>query len=127
LGAALLVRLAVVGLTHDSYRLRDDPADYHRLGVSLAGGHGFAHSVVAAGDGPTAFRPPLYPLTLGAVYTVAGHRVVVARVVQAVVGTITVALLGVLAGLLWDRRVALVAMGLAAIYPAVVLTDTALL
>lgn len=104
--------------------LVNDPADYHRLAVSISDGHGFGSSVVAAGGGATAFRAPLYPGLLGVVYAVLGVHLTAARLVQAVVGTGTVALLYLLAYRVFGRRVALVATAIAAVYPPLVLAST---
>ncbi|MEY2565775.1 MAG: hypothetical protein QOE35_304 [Actinomycetota bacterium] len=126
LGLALAVRV-VVALADRNIRLVDDPADYHRLAVSLAHHHSFGPSVLAAGGGPTAFRPPLYPLFLGAVYAVAGVSVGAALVAQAVLGVVVVALVGILGWQLWGRRAGLVALGLAAVYPPLILVGGSLL
>jgi hypothetical protein len=131
-GLAVAARVALlVGTVH--LPLLNDPADYHRLAVSLAGGHGFGTTVVAPGGGPTAFRPPLWPLFLGGIYTVVGDHVLVARGVEVVLGVITVGLVGALAFRLArssgrdGRRTALVAMALAAVYPPLLLAGGSLL
>lgn len=124
LGAA--VRIASVLATRDM-RLVDDPADYHRLGLSLAHGRGFGDTVLAAGGGPTSFRPPLYPLFLGAVYRVTGDSVLAARLLQAMLGAVAVALIGWIAYRLAGRTVALLATGIAAVYPPLVLVGSSLL
>src|SRR5437660_594771 len=51
---ALAVRVVVVLVTHRSFALINDAADYNRLAISLAGGHGFGVSHVAPGGGPGA-------------------------------------------------------------------------
>lgn len=107
--------------------LLNDPADYQRLAVSLARHNTFGHTVIAPAGGPTAFRPPLFPLTLAAVYKVAGVHLGAARVVEALFGVVTVGLVGVLAHRVATRRVALVAMAIAAVYPSLVLAGGSLL
>jgi hypothetical protein len=132
-GLALAARVGLLlGTLH--LPLLNDPADYQRLGVSLAGGHGFGTSVVAPGGGPTAFRPPLWPLFLGGIYAVVGDHVMVARVVEVVLGLVTVALVGALAFRLVPstrpgarRRGAAVAMVLAAAYPPLLLAGGSVL
>jgi 4-amino-4-deoxy-L-arabinose transferase-like glycosyltransferase len=102
LGVALVVRL-VVALSW-APAVEADAADYDRLAVALSQGQGY----VGPDGQPTAWRPPLYPGLMAAVYAVAGHRPVAVRVVQAVVGTALVgavyllgqAVLGPTAGLL---------------------------
>jgi hypothetical protein len=126
LALALLVRLVHVALT-DDYVPVLDAADYHRHGVSIAGGGGFPESIAAAGGGPSAFRPPLYPYLVGAVYEVVGPRIYAARAAGAVIGAASVGVLGILANQLLGRRVALVAMAVAAVYPPLVLFGNALL
>src|SRR3712207_2411060 len=80
LAVALVVRVAAVGLV--DVALINDPVDYDAHAQSIAAGDGYPDSY-ARGGGPTAFRPPLYPTFLAAVYEVAGHRVGAARLAQA--------------------------------------------
>jgi 4-amino-4-deoxy-L-arabinose transferase-like glycosyltransferase len=122
---ALALRLAFVVATPD-YRLIHDAYDYDGHARSIAMGHGFS-STLAHGR-PTAFRPPGFPYFLGAAYRVAGvqgaqvqRRIHVARVAQALVGTVLVALVGLLAAQLWGRRVAILALALAAVYLPLIL------
>lgn len=126
LAVAAAARLALILATPD-LPLRDDPADYHRLAASVARGHGFGDTVLAAGGGPTAFRPPLYPFLLGVVYRLGGVDVGTARLVQAGLGVAAVGLLGLLAARLAGRKVALVTMALAAVYPPLLLAGGSLL
>jgi peptidoglycan/LPS O-acetylase OafA/YrhL len=123
---ALSVRLAVVLQTRH-LRLSSDPADYNRLGRLLAAGHGFGPSLLSPSGGPTTFRAPLYPKFLAVVYRVTGDSITAARCVQALLGVGVVALIGCIALLIWDRRVAWVAAGIASIFPALVITSTALM
>jgi 4-amino-4-deoxy-L-arabinose transferase-like glycosyltransferase len=124
--AALAVRVAFVLATRD-ISLANDPADYHRLAVNVANGHGFGGTVLAAGGGPTAFRSPLYPFALGLLYDVVGVSVTGARLVQAALGTVTVALIGLFAAHLFGRKVGLVAAAIAAVYPPLVLDGGSLM
>ncbi len=124
IGLALAVRGGAVLATRP-LPLRDDSADYVRLAGLLADGQGFGDSALAAGGGPTAFRPPIYPMFLGAVFRLTGGSVTAARLLQAVLGTVLVALIGIVAWQLWGRRAALLAAGLAAVYPPLVLVGLA--
>lgn len=126
LALAVAVRLAFVVAT-PHWTPTNDPADYQRLAISVAHGHGFGASAQAPGGGPTAFRPPLYPLALGAFYAVVGVRVCLARVAQAVIGAASVGLVGLLAVQLFGRRTAAISMTLAALYPPLVLDGGALI
>lgn len=125
--AALAIRVAFVLATPD-YRLVYDARDYDRHGVSLASGHGFAQAY----GRPTAFRPPAYPLLVGGVYALVGtadraQRVEAARLVNAVVGTGIVALIGLIAFQLWGRREARVALAVGAVYVPLILVGQAVM
>ena len=129
---ALLLRLGYVVVT-PGYRIVDDAHDYDRHAVSIAMGHGYAR-MGSGPSGETAFRPPAYPYFLAGVYVLAGverapapTRVVAGRIANALVGAAIVALIGVLAAQLFDRRTALAAMGLAAVYLPLVLIGGALM
>ena len=118
--AALMIRLAFVSAT-PGYVLSGDARDYDVHARSIAAGQGFSRTL--AHGRPTAFRPPGYPYFLAGVYRLAGvdradatRRVHVARIAQAIVGTVVVALIGLLAAQLAGGVVGLVALGLAAVY-----------
>src|SRR5205085_342685 len=70
---ALALRIGVVA-TH-RLSLSHDPADYHRIALSIAAGHGYPQSIYAPGGGPSAFRAPGYPYFLGAVFAVSGNSI----------------------------------------------------
>jgi 4-amino-4-deoxy-L-arabinose transferase-like glycosyltransferase len=129
---ALVLRLGYLAVTPD-YRIVHDARDYDVHARSIASGHGFA----LLGPGPsrkTAFRPPAYPVFLAGVYALGGHtwtdtraRIVPGRVANAILGTAIVALIGVLCAQLFDRRVALTAMAVAAIYVPLILIGGSLM
>jgi 4-amino-4-deoxy-L-arabinose transferase-like glycosyltransferase len=123
---ALLVRVAAVLATRD-YVPATDAADYQRHAVSIESGHGYPQSQVARGGGPTAFRPPLYPYFLAGVYTVTGTNLSAARLAQALLGVLVVALIGLLAHMIWGRRTALISMAIASVYPPLLITGAALI
>jgi 4-amino-4-deoxy-L-arabinose transferase-like glycosyltransferase len=129
---ALVVRLSFVSVTAD-YRPDHDDRNYDWLARSVA--RTGAYPTVKSTEGPraTAFRPPGYPYFLGAVYRAAGvtdapdrERWRTARRAQAVLGSLGVALVGLLGGALFGRRAAWVAMALAAVYPPLLLVEGAL-
>ncbi|HJQ41654.1 MAG TPA: acyltransferase family protein, partial [Jatrophihabitantaceae bacterium] len=126
LGLALVVRVGYVLATRH-YVPKADSADYQRIAASIAHGHGFGPSVIAPGGGPSAFRPPLYPGFLGALYTVVGVHVQLARLAQALLGTVSVGLIGALGHRLFGRRAAIASMGIAAVYPPLIFMGSALL
>jgi 4-amino-4-deoxy-L-arabinose transferase-like glycosyltransferase len=129
---ALVVRLGYVAAT-PGYSAIDDAHNYDVHARSIAGGHGFARM----GSGPTgetAFRPPGYPYLLAGVYAVSGvdkakpsTRYLAGRLANAVVGTAIVALVGLLSAQLFDRRVALAAMAVAAVYLPLILVGGSLM
>jgi 4-amino-4-deoxy-L-arabinose transferase-like glycosyltransferase len=125
LGIALVVRVSQIGAT-PHWTPVADPADYVRHAVSIADGHGMADSFLPHG-GPSALRPPAYPYFLGGVFAVSGDSFTAGRLAAALLGVLTVALIGVIAQLLWSRRVAIAAMALAAVYPPLVLLSGTLL
>ena len=130
LAVALVARLGVAWYADDA-TLRTDTLDYDRTAVSLAADGSFPASRFNSSE-PTAFRPPLYPLVLAAVYRATGTtheaaRLDAARGAQAVLGTLVVALVALVAGMVWGRVVALVAAALAAVYPPLWLVGSTLL
>jgi peptidoglycan/LPS O-acetylase OafA/YrhL/4-amino-4-deoxy-L-arabinose transferase-like glycosyltransferase len=125
LGAA--VRVAHVLATRDSFVLANDGADYQRLARSILAGSGFGTSHFAEGGGPTALRPPGYPVLLAAVEGVTGGGVLTARLAGALLGALAVPLTVLLARRLGrSPRAALVAGAVVALLPQQVLISTSL-
>jgi 4-amino-4-deoxy-L-arabinose transferase-like glycosyltransferase len=123
--AALVLRLGFVAVT-PHYKLVDDATDYDRHARSIAEGHGYAD--VGMPGRESAFRPPGYTYFLGGVYALTGvkdqpegDRVLPGRIANAIVGTLVVALIGVIAAQLWGRTPALVAMAGGAVYVPLIL------
>ena len=81
---------------------------------------------MAAGGGPTAIRPPGYPVLLAGVLGVSGGSLTAGRVASAVLGTVAVALLGLIARQLWDTRTALASLALGALTPPLLAVATTL-
>lgn len=123
LALALILRLGLAVL-HDPPRATGDAADYARHAASIADRGSYPQSGIAPSGGPTAFRPPVYPLQLAAVYEVLG-REEGPRVVGALTGTLAVALLGLCALWLFGRREALAAMAIAAVFPPLIMVSVA--
>jgi 4-amino-4-deoxy-L-arabinose transferase-like glycosyltransferase len=122
---ALAVRLGVVAAT-PSYVPRHDDRDYDRIGWSMASGRGYPPLRIGGHAYAQAYRPPLWPATLGLVYSAAGHRVPAARVADAAVGAAGVALLGWVALRLYGRGVARWAAALGAAYLPLALVSSVL-
>ena len=137
LGLALVLRLAVAIAAFGSPQ-SGDAREYDFRARLIASGQGFGAppaflhvtdvprlrptGVQWPGGGPTAFRPPLYPLLLAGLYAVVGPSDTAGRILQVLIGTAVVALTGLIAFQLWGWRVAGVALGLSAVFaPAIVL------
>lgn len=123
---ALALRVGIV-LIPSHFTLYGDPVDYNDHAVSIALGHGYPPTAIASPGTPSAFRPPVYPYLLGALYAVVGLHLTAARLLGAVLGTLTVLLTAWLAATLWDRRVGLLAGTIAAVCPSLIALGDSLL
>jgi 4-amino-4-deoxy-L-arabinose transferase-like glycosyltransferase len=123
------VRLAEVQRT--AYRPINDAGSYLTLASEVAhtGDYSLSHrpgSGAGGTRGPSAYFPPGFPYFLAAVDLIDGHTtrrdgaVHPARIAQAVLGTITVALIGLVALELFGPVAGLTALALAAIYPVLI-------
>ncbi|MGI8903557.1 MAG: ArnT family glycosyltransferase [Solirubrobacteraceae bacterium] len=127
LALALVLRLGVLVATAETPTTLD-PADFSRTALSIAQGHGFPPTNRAPGGGPSAFRPPAYPALLAGVYALAGQEAPPAgRLLSVLLGTIAVGLSGLIAARIWGGRVGMLALGLAAVAPPMVVMSTALI
>lgn len=118
---ALVVRVAVVAVSHGSYHPVSDAADFFRIARSLASGHGFGGPTIHGTTGPGAFRAPAWPGLLATVFVVTGPSVTAGRLLVVALG---VGLVGAIALLAWQvagRRVGLVTLYLGAVYPPLLL------
>jgi 4-amino-4-deoxy-L-arabinose transferase-like glycosyltransferase len=128
---ALVVRIAVIIAT-PHYQARTDAADFDRLAVALSDHGRYPNSDEWAPRGPTAFRPPLFPAALAVVYKITGagsahDRWTAGRVLEAVLGALVAGLTCLIASRLWGPATGLVAGGLAAIDPPLLLVGSSLL
>jgi 4-amino-4-deoxy-L-arabinose transferase-like glycosyltransferase len=125
---ALALRIAEVQRTNSSYRPINDAGSYLTLASEIAhtGDYSLSHepgSGAGGTRGPSAYFAPGYPYFLALVDLIDGHEsrraaaVHPARIAQAVLGTITVALIGLVALELFGVTAGLIALALAAIYP----------
>ncbi len=98
-----------------------DPRDYVLLAENLRAGNGY---VLPWSEGesmvlrPTALRPPLYPLLLSGIFSAAGRSIPAVVVVQAVVDTLSCALLGGIAASLFGPHAGVAALWWAALHPS---------
>jgi hypothetical protein len=127
--AALAIRLGVIDGT--AYRATHDSGTYNKLASEIAQ-HGDywtrrIHNGGAGGsEGPTAYFPPGYSYLLAGVDLIDGHQtggktaVPPEQVSQAVLGTVTVGLVGLVALEAFGPGVGLFALALAALYPVLI-------
>ena len=133
--AALAVRIAEVEGT--SYRPTNDAGSYLTLASEIAHTGDYTTSrrpgTGAGGTrGPSAYFPPGFPYFIAAVDLIGGNTaprgpaVHAGRLSQAALGTVTVALVALVAAELFGDTVALIALALAAVYPVFVELSAAL-
>ena len=127
--AAFAIRLVYVDNTY--YKAVNDAGTYNRFGSDVAQ-HGDyhtgsgPHSGAGGSRGPTAYFPPAFPYFLGLVDLIDGHQaggksaIGPERVAMAVIGTLSVGLLGLVALEAFGGAVAVAAMAIAAVYPVFV-------
>jgi hypothetical protein len=139
---AIVLRLGFVAATPD-YRPAHDDRRYDRIACAILVSGSYAAEppeVTRRGCGeppggasvaPSAFRPPGYPAFLAGVYGISSHipvdRWTAARIAQAIMGALLAGLTGLMAARVWGRDVGLVALGLAAVAPPLVLVGASLL
>jgi 4-amino-4-deoxy-L-arabinose transferase-like glycosyltransferase len=121
---ALLARIGAIVATPDAQPIFD-AADFQRHAVSIAAGDGYPPPQLPV-HGPTAFRPPLYPVALAAVRA-AGGGVGAERVLGALLGVASVLFVFLICDRLWGRRVAIVGGSIAAVFPPLVVLNASLL
>ncbi|HET9105391.1 MAG TPA: glycosyltransferase family 39 protein [Solirubrobacteraceae bacterium] len=127
----ILVLALFLRLEHNSstpYKAVNDAGTYNRL-AGMVAQHGDYATGDAPGDGvvgsrgPTAYFPPGFPYLLAVADLIdghqSGHKAAIAgeRAEMAVLGTVSVALIGLVAAEAFGGVIALVAMLLAAVYP----------
>ena len=97
-GVALFVRLVHVWQIRQSpffSLLMGDSRGYDEWARRIAGGEWLGHDVF--------YQAPLYPYLLGVIYTIAGPQLLVVRVVQALIGSASCALLALAAARLFPQ------------------------
>lgn len=125
------LRVGVVLHTRKTYVPHTDAQQFDYTASSLVDHHNYGYAIVPPNveslHQQTALRAPGYPLALAAVYAVTGsHSWTMGRLENAVFGTVIIALIGVIAAQIWNRRLGLIAMAMAAIYPTLILIGSSL-
>jgi 4-amino-4-deoxy-L-arabinose transferase-like glycosyltransferase len=124
LGLAVRLLYALV-VMHD-VPVGGDGLEFHILANQLANGDGYIQPlIVSPSHVPTADKPPLYPLVLALPSLVGWKSLVAHRVVSCLMGAALVLLAGLLGRRVGGERVGLLAAGIAALYPLLVVLDGA--
>ena len=119
---AFILRAAYV-LHTPGFHVRHDDRSYDYLARTLAAGHGWGYS-------GSAYRPPGYPVFLAVIYLIVGiphGSWTAARLVEALVSTGTVGLIGTMAWQVAGRRAALISMAIGALYIPLILVGVSLM
>lgn len=128
--AALVARVAFTLVAgYDAEGQLGDPLHYHLLGRGLAEGLGYIRAfdwTISGVRVPTAEFPPLFPLLLAALHLVGIDTVRGQELTLGLVGASTVVVIGLVGRRLAGEVVGLVAAGLAAAYPMLLLPDATL-
>jgi hypothetical protein len=130
----LTLRLVVIvtqqGPTDSDVLISGDGWDYHLIADSLADGDGFVSSFTRSESG----RPPAWPLLLSVATRLNGDSsLFVHQILAAVVGAVTIGLVGLAARKIAGPRTGIIAAGITAIYPGMwiyewpILSETLLL
>ncbi|MGH9142767.1 MAG: ArnT family glycosyltransferase, partial [Vicinamibacterales bacterium] len=117
-GVALLVRLLHIWQLRRSpffATLMGDSRGYDEWAQRIAGGDWIGHDVF--------YQAPLYPYLLGVIYAIAGRRLLLVRLVQAVIGSASCALLALAAARLFPRRAGIAAGLMLALYAPAIFFD----
>ncbi|HLY50236.1 MAG TPA: glycosyltransferase family 39 protein [Solirubrobacteraceae bacterium] len=124
---ALALALRVGEVQRTSYRPVNDAGSYLTLASQIAHSGEYTATIGAGGThGPSAYFPPGFPYLLAAVDLIDGHPVRrgpaihPARLSQAALGTVTVAMVGLVAEEALGALTGLIALVLAAIYPVLI-------
>lgn len=125
LGVALAARVGALALSPHYFPGHDDRS-YLVHAIALARTGHFPIWPVPGGVVPTAYRAPGFPALLATAERVAGDGLAPLRDTQVGVGVVLVALIGVVGGRLWGRRVGLTAMALAALSPVLIVFGASL-
>ncbi len=127
----LLARLYyVLGVARGRIELSGDSERYRLLAQGIAEGRGYIRPrepLQAALDIPTAEFPPAYPLLLAALDLVGVQAATGQRLVGALIGAVTIVLIGMLGAAVAGRAAGAVAAWIAALYPQLITFDGSLL
>lgn len=114
---ALVVRLAVVPLAHAHGYYMSDERQYVNMAHRVLDGQGFISD-----NGEFSTIAPLYIFMLAGIFKLVGSSLVVPHVLGCILGTVIVILVSLMSLCVFDQeRAALIAGGIAAVYPSFVI------
>ncbi len=120
---ALVVRVLYVLVVLGDYIPQSDAHHYHSMAALIADGEGVVHPYPFGFLHSTAWRPPLYPVVLGAVYAMTGPTLGAAQAMNVALGTGVVVLAALVARRLGGCLAGLLTGLLVAVYPPLVFND----
>jgi 4-amino-4-deoxy-L-arabinose transferase-like glycosyltransferase len=130
--AALVLRVGYVAFAKTNQPIHGDQLFYNAEANRLARGDGFlepfdpqalSRGVIREGKDPAADHPPLTVIVLAPVSFVTSEALIPQRLTMAVLGTLAVVIIGLLARRLAGDRAGWIAAGIAAIYPNLWVND----
>ncbi len=121
------VRLVYLLAFARDYTPRSDANHYQAIAKAFAQGDGIAGIFPFTYQHPTAFRPPLYPALLGAVYWVTGVHVGVGQLLNVALGVVVVVLAALLGAHIAGYRAGIAAGIVVGVYPPLLANDVVLL
>ena len=108
-----LVINVIVALTSNPASLKaGDSIGYNNIGLNIASGKGFSLD----GQNPTAHREPAYPGFIAIIYLLFGYHQLAVKLVQGLIGVVIVFLIFLIGESIFNRRIALSAAFLTAIW-----------
>lgn len=122
LGLRVAYVLAVAGTTPRT----GDAFENELLADSIAKGRGYTLFTLTGGSTPTAHKPPLYPMLMGLASKLGLESLTAHQMISVVLGTGVVVVAALLARRAAGPRAAVLAAGLAAVYPIFLITDASL-
>ena len=121
------VRLVYLVAFARNYTPRSDADHYQAIASAFANGDGISAPFPFTYLHPTAFRPPLYPALLGAVYWITGVHVGVGQLVNVALGAAVVVLAAMLGAQIAGYRAGVAAGIAVGVYPPILANDVVLL
>jgi len=122
LAVALVLRLAWIGIAdaQPNSITCGDPFFYDVFARFLAAGQGF----VRIGGQATAQWPPGYPAMLAVIFKLFGHKIILAKLLNVLLGTATCLLAYLIGRRIWNRTAGLIAALVLAVFPGQVFSPT---